>query len=259
MSGVLAFAYGMHGEFDAAFKAAGHGIGLGRRIEHLPTQAACVFFCGVVRGWHGDLDVAVPEFEQALTLCDKSGDVFRKYLAHGWRGQGYLMAGQREAAAADLKKCLELGDQIGTTFHRGAFQAFRAKLHLQNGEVGEALRDSAQALEVASETAQAWSRSIALRIHAETLLALEPPRLEQAEEEVRAAIDIQARRECAFDLAWSRLALGAVCAAKGERERAVEAYSLAGRMFEDMGVRPGERRVKATLASLGALEPPART
>ena len=72
----------------------------------------------------------------------------------------------------------------------------------------------AQALEVASETAQAWSRSIALRIHAETLLALEPPRLDQAEEEVRAAIDIQARRECTFDLAWSRRAGGGVCAGR---------------------------------------------
>jgi class 3 adenylate cyclase len=253
MSGVLAFAYGMHGEFDAAFEAAAHGIRLGRQIEHLPTQAACVFFAGVVRGWHGDLDVAVPQFDEALALCDKSGDVFRKYLAHGWRGQGYLMAGQRAAAAADLRQCLELGDQIGTTFHRGAFQAFRAKLHLLNGEVGEALRDSAQALEVASETAQAWSRSIALRIHAETLLALEPPRLDQAEDEVRAAIEIQARRECTFDLAWSRLAFGLVCAARKDRERAMEAYTLAGRMFEVMGVDPGRKCAEAALVSLREL------
>jgi tetratricopeptide (TPR) repeat protein len=258
MSGVLAFAYGMHGEFDAAFEAAAHGIRVGRQIEHLPTQAACVFFSGVVRGWHGDLDIAVPQFDEALALCDRAGDVFRKYLAHGWRGQGYLLAARHEAAAADLQRCLELGDQIGTTFHRGAFQAFRAKLHLQNGEVGQALRDSVQALEVASETAQAWSRSIALRIHAETLLALEPPRLEQAEEEVRAAIDIQARRECTFDLAWSRLALGSVCAARGDRERAHEAFSLAGRMFEDMGGGPGAQRATAVLASLGVDERPKR-
>jgi hypothetical protein len=103
---------------------------------------------------------------------------------------------------------------------------------------------------VASETAQAWSRSIALRIHAETLLALEPPRLDQAEEEVRAAIEIQARRECNFDLAWSRLALGFVCAARKEQERAREAYSLAARMFESMGVGPGEQRANAALAAL---------
>jgi tetratricopeptide (TPR) repeat protein len=168
------------------------------------------------------------------------------------------MAGQREAAAADLKRCLDLGDQIGTTFHRGAFQAFRGKLHLLNGEVASALRDSAEALEVASETAQGWSRSIALRIHAETLVALEPPRLEQAEGEVRSAIGIQERRECVFDLAYSRLALGHVHAAAGQRERALEAYTLAGRMFEMMGVRPGQDRVEIALASLRAGGPRAR-
>jgi hypothetical protein len=64
----------MHGEFEEAFAAASHGIELGRQIEHLPTQAACVFFSGVVRGWHGDLDVATADFDEALALCDKAGD-----------------------------------------------------------------------------------------------------------------------------------------------------------------------------------------
>ena len=172
MSGVLAFAYGMHGEFAKAREAAAHGIVLAREVEHLPTQAACLFFCGVVRGWHGELVAAVPEFEDALILCERAGDIFRQYLIYGWRGQGYLLAGRHAEAEADLKRCLELGDKIGTTFHRGAFQAFQAKLRLLEGDVGDALRHSAEALEVATDTAQAWSRSIALRIHAEALVAL---------------------------------------------------------------------------------------
>jgi class 3 adenylate cyclase/tetratricopeptide (TPR) repeat protein len=258
MSGVLAFAYGMHGEFEEAFAAASHGIELGRQIEHLPTQAACVFFSGVVRGWHGDLDVATADFDEALALCDKAGDVFRKYLAHGWRGQGYLIAGQRQAAAADLKRCLDLGGQIGTSFHRGAFQAFHAELHLLNGDVGNALRDSTGALAVANETAQAWSRSIALRIHAETLLALEPPRIEEAAGEIRSAIAILEGRECRFDLAYARLAHGHVLALGHDRERALEAYTLAGRMFEAMGVRSGQERVKAALHALDQGASPVR-
>jgi class 3 adenylate cyclase/tetratricopeptide (TPR) repeat protein len=252
MSGVLAFAYGMHGDFDKAFEAAAHGIKLGRRIEHLPTQAACLFFSGVVRGWHGDVDAAAPEFEEALDLCRKSGDIFRQYLTHGWRGQGHLLAGNQDAAEVDLKRCLELGDKIGTTFHRGAFQAFNAKLRLLQGEIGEALRQSSEALEIATETAQAWSRSIALRIHAEALLALQPPRVEQAEAEIRSAIEIQERRECLFDLAWSRLALGYLFAAKSEPERAREACARAARMFEDMGIGAGRRwteRLRAELVS----------
>jgi tetratricopeptide (TPR) repeat protein len=250
MSGVLAFAYGMHGEFDKAARAAAHGIELSRQIEHLPTQAACLFFCGVVRGWHGDLASEVPEFDEALNLCERAGDTFRQYLTHGWRGQGYLLVGRHKAAEADLKRCLELGDTIGTGFHRAAFQAFRAKLRLLDGEVGEALRHSAEALELASETAQGWSRSIALRIHAQALLALKPPRVEQAEAEMRSAIEIQERRECRFDLAWSRLAEGYVLAAKGALEQARDSYLLAGRMFEEMGVAVGRERVRTALAKL---------
>ncbi len=250
MSGVLAFAYGMHGEFDQARAAADHGIELSRQIEHLPTQAACLFFGGVVRGWHGELETGVPEFEEALRLCERAGDVFRQYLIHGWRGQGHLLARQYAAAEADLKRCLELGDQIGTSFHRGAFQAFRAKLRLLDDDVGEALRHSAEALELATETAQAWSRSIALSIHAEALLALRPPRIEQAEADIKSAIEIQERRECIFDLAWSRLAEGHVLAAKGEPARARGAYLVAGRMFEATGVAIGRERVRAALARL---------
>lgn len=250
MSGVLAFAYGMHGEFEEAFAAARHGVELAQQIDHLPTQGACVFFSGVVRGWHGDLDLASVEFEQALALCDKSGDLFRKYLAHGWRGQGYLIAGRRQAASADLNRCLELGNQIGTTFHRGAFQAFRAKLHLLDGDVDAALRDSLKGLEVASETAQAWSRSIALRIHAEILLTLDPPRIEQAASEIRSTIAIQERRECRFDLAYARLAYGHVFALSGSRERALEEYTSARRMFEEMAVQPGQELVMTALHAL---------
>jgi tetratricopeptide (TPR) repeat protein len=255
MSGVLAFAYGMHGEFERAFGAAAYGIELARQIEHLPTQAACLFFSGVVRGWHGDLEGAVPEFDEALALCERAGDVFRKYLAHGWRGQGHLIAGQREAAGADLKLCLELGSTIGTDFHRGAFQAFRAKIHLLDGEIGDALRNSAEALEVATESGQAWSLSIALRIHAEALLALQPPKSEQAEKELRQAIEIQEHQECVVDLAWSRIALAQLCAAKGEPEQAMEMYGIAGRAFDAMGVSPGRQRVQAALAALASEGP----
>ena len=122
MSGVLAFAYGMHGEFEGASRPQSHGIELSRQIEHLPTQAACVFFCGVVRGWHGDLDVATADFDEALGLCDQAGDIFRQYLTHGWRGQGYLIAGQRQAAAADLKRCLDLGDKSAPAFTAAPFR-----------------------------------------------------------------------------------------------------------------------------------------
>ena len=149
-----------------------------------------------------------------------------------------MLAGRHAEAEADLERCLALGDQIGTTFHRGAFQAFRAKLRLLDGEVGEALRHSAEALEVATETAQAWSRSIALRIHAEALIALEPPRIEQAEQRhpQRDRDPGAARMHLRPRLVAARRG---PCAGRQGRARARPArpISLAGRMFETWASR----------------------
>ena len=61
-----------------------------------------------------------------------------------------------------------------------------------------------------------------------------------------------------FDLAWSRLALGFVLRRQEERERARGSVQLAGRMFEDMGVGPGQERVGAALAALDQGASPVR-
>jgi len=238
--GVLAFAYGMHGEFEAAFEAAERGVELANGLDHLPTLAACHHFRGVVHGWYGDLSAAVPSFEQAIAIAEQSGDVFRKYLAHGWRGEAYLWLGRIGPARSDLEQCLALGDQIGTAFHRGAFEAFVARLHLLEGEAGPALATSEQALSVATDTDQAWSRSIALRVRAEALAAADPPRLDEAEAAARTAIAIQSERECRFDLAWSYLSLSRLLTIAGD-EAAKEALANARDLFAAMGMadRPG--------------------
>jgi hypothetical protein len=90
------------------------------------------------------------------------------------------------------------------------------------------------------------------------LLALEPPKIEQAAEEIRSAIALQERRECHFDLAYTRLAQGDVLALSGNREKALGAYTLAGRVFETMGVRSGQERVRAAVDALDQGVPPVR-
>jgi hypothetical protein len=239
ISGVLAFACGMHGRFAEAFDAAEHGVALAQQLDHLPTLAACLHFRGVVRGWCGDLETAVPSFEEAITIAARSGDVFRQYLAHGWRGEAFLHLDRPAPAEADLGRCLELGDRIGTSFHRGAFEAFLARTRLLEGRPEAALEVGERALAVASDTNQAWSRSIALRIHAEILLALGPERAGDAAEAVREAIEIQERRACRFDLAWSRRIEARVLAAAGDAERAAQAAAEAQRLFSEMGLRHG--------------------
>src|SRR5262245_52224395 len=115
VAGVLAFAYGLHGRFPQAFEAAERGIEVARTTEHLPTLAACFMFRGVVKGWRGELAAAVVDFDEAIATSQLAGDLFRRYLAHGFRGEAYLIAGEPTAAEAELAECLALGGQIGTS------------------------------------------------------------------------------------------------------------------------------------------------
>lgn len=232
VSGVLAFAHGVHGHYRPALDAADHGVHMARSLEHLPTMAACYMFRAVVNGWFGKIQVAHGDFEQALSIAERTGDIFRRYLAHGWRAEAYLVAEDCGAAERDLEQCIALGNQIGTSFHRGAFHALLGTIKLHRGEIGAARHDAEEALAIAADAP--WSRSIALRIHAETLLAAK--QAAKAEAAVRAAIEIQEERECRRDLAWSQLTLGEVLQAKGDSASAAVQLLAASRAFEDMGI-----------------------
>ncbi|MGI9508391.1 MAG: adenylate/guanylate cyclase domain-containing protein [Geminicoccaceae bacterium] len=250
VAGVLAFAFGLQGRFEEAIDAANRGVALAEELDHMPTLAAAFHFRGVVHGWRGDLAASVVDFDRAMEFCEKSGDLFRSYLVHGWRGEAYLIAGDTQSAEDDLIKCLALGDEIGTSFHRAAFQAFLAQIRLLQGDLNTARQLSADAVSSAYESAQAWSRSIALRVNAAVLLASDPPEVEQAEQAVQSAIAIQERRECRCDLAWTYLTLARVFAAQGNPGGSTEAVATAKKMFETMGMSPGLEAAKATSVAL---------
>ena len=154
-------------------------------------------------------------------------------------------------AAEDLTQCLSIGDQIGTSYHRGAFQAFLATVRLRQGDIDSALQLSEDAVTIATDTAQSWSRAIALRVNAEVLLESNPPNPVRAEELVREAIAIQGERECRGDLAWSQLASGHVALARGDAEAARHAFTCACQTFQLIELTRGLQKAEAALAGIG--------
>jgi tetratricopeptide (TPR) repeat protein len=252
VSGVLAFALAQHGEYGRAMEAANHGVELSRKLDHLPTVAACLMFRGLVNGWFGRLAEATPDFEQGLYVCEQSGDVFRRYLTLGWRGESCLVAGEIVAARNNLEKCLDLGSTLGTSFHRGAFEAFLAKALLAQGEIETAMRLSEGAVVTATESGETWPRSVALRIAAEVQIASPTPDIAAAQAAIASAIEIQQDRECRCDLAWSHLVQGQVLAARGSHGKAVTAYQVAQGMFEGLDIERGQELAKAALVAIKA-------
>jgi class 3 adenylate cyclase/tetratricopeptide (TPR) repeat protein/ABC-type Na+ transport system ATPase subunit NatA len=250
VSGVLAFAHAQHGQFDEALAAADHGVTLAQKLDHLPTLAACLMFRGVVNGWFGKLADAEPDFEQGLYVCQKSGDVFRKYLTLGWQGEARLIAGDVLAAQSSLEQCLALGKTLGTFFHRGAFEAFLAKAMLAQGDLDAALQTSEIAVATATQSSETWPLSIALRSLAEVQLACETPDLEVARRSIAAAIEIQRQRQCGCDLAWSHLVHGDVMSAAGDHDIADDIYTTTAEAFKSLGIDRGGRLAAKARAAI---------
>lgn len=240
VSGVLSFAHAQHGQFDEALAAADHGVALAQEVGHLPTIAACLMFRGVVNGWFGNLAAAEPDFEKALFVCQKSGDVFRKYLTLGWRGEARLIAGEVDAARNSLEESLALGKTLGTFFHRGAFEAFLAKAMLLQGDVNAAQTMSETAVDTATQSSETWPLSIAMRTVAEVQLACPKPNFGVAVQSILAAIEIQQERQCGCDLAWSHMVQGHVLAAQDNEKLAKTAFVTAQVMFKSLGIGRGE-------------------
>lgn len=248
VSGVLAFALALHGQYEEAIQAADHGVARAEGIDHLPTQAACFMFRALVNGWFGRLSDATPDFDRGLEMCEQSGDVFRKYLILGWRGEACLIAGEIAAARDSLEQCLELGTKLGTSFHRGAFEAFLAKALLSEGQPDAAIGLSEAAVVTATESGETWPRSIALRVATEVQLASDTPDIGAAQAAIEVAIAIQAARQCKCDLAWSQLVQGEVLTSGGHHAEAVEAFGLAAEQFQKLGIVRGIDLAQMALA-----------
>ena len=191
------------------------------------------------------------DFEESITASKQVGDLFRIYLCHGFRGQSYLVAGSPARADQELTRCLEIGDELGTTFHRGSFLAFQARVRLEQGDVEAALDLTQKALDVSTEPGQEWSRSIAMRMYGEALLAHRPEDWQRSAQAVGEALEIQQRRECRFDRAWTQAAWSRCAEAGGDTEVAKQAMEVARELLAEMGVehrvsglQPGSRTCK---------------
>jgi tetratricopeptide (TPR) repeat protein len=237
ITSVLAFSYGINGQLEDAAAAADEGVRLAADLDHLPTRAAAFFYRGFVLGWWGKVDEAEPDFADALELSHSANDLFRVYVAHGWRGQALLQANELAAAETDLDRCLALAKQLGTNFHLGAFQAFRAALDLRRGV--PAVETAAEA--VAISDGQPWGQSIALRIHGEALIETDPHAAGVA---LQQALMLQRGRECWYDAAWTNLALGNLHRHLGDEPASLAALAEARRAFADMGVGSGIAALK---------------
>ena len=250
-SGLLGLCHGQLGQFPEALEAVDNSARMSEAIEHLPTLAACLQYRATVKSWHGDWPAALQDYERALELAEKTGDVFRTYVICGNRGAWvYLLAGDYVRAEEDLMRAVMLADRLGTRFALGTYKGHLAEATLYSGNVLDAIRLSREAVETANESAHPWDHSVASRALAHALVAQDPPDCQGGENAISNALAIQERLGMRWELAQSLLVYGRVLGAKGDVEKAQKTLARSLEMFQEMGVAWGVARAEQALREL---------
>jgi class 3 adenylate cyclase/tetratricopeptide (TPR) repeat protein len=249
-AGLLGWSYAVLGRFKEALEAANHGVEVAKKIDHMPTLAACLHYRGQFQSWRADLEASLRDLGTALDLVEESGDVFRKYIIYGCRGDAYRLAGDLQHAVPDLAKSVDLGKQIGTNFRLAPILAQLAEVHLRGGDLEAALNFSRKAMEIAVEVGQPLDLAAAYTVAAQVALTTNPPDLKAAEAAAVSAIEICEKNHRNYDLAWALVVHGRVLNAKGNCAEAKETLARAAEKFQEMGI---DRELQQVMAEVELL------
>jgi tetratricopeptide (TPR) repeat protein len=249
-AGLLGWCYAVLGRFQEALEAADRSVEVAEKIDHLPTLAASLHYRGQIRSFFSDLEGSLRDLGTALDLVEESGDVFRKYIVYGCRGDAYRLAGDFERAVADLTISVDLGKQIGTNFRLAPILAQLAEARLRGGDLEAAQKFSREAMETAVDVGQPLDLAAAYPVVAQVALAVDPPDLKAAEAAAVSAIEICEKNHRNYDLAWALVVHGRVLNAKGNCAEAKETLASAAKKFQEMGI---DRDLKQVMTELELL------
>jgi len=174
------------------------------------------WWAGFLAAEMGDTETAVDEAERALGLVT---DTYNRALCAGFLGYAYLTAGDVARATGRLEEGLTLSAEAGVRPHESWFGACLAEAWSLGGEPARARALAQRALDLAHEIELPWVAGVALRALGRAALGLRD--VANAESAFREALAAFGAIPSAVWIARTRLDLGELALARGDRESAV--------------------------------------
>ena len=249
MLGLLLFHFG---DFGPALEVMERMRALAEDLNDVRLQAEAAWTTTRILTVSGEVEAAVAAGQRAVELA---ADPVAKAIATGWLGAATVEAADTKAALAHIEDALERLQQLsGAGGYRyrqldGMLRALLAETHLGAGHVEAAHAIVTEALEVAHKGG--WAIAIAYAERARGRVALAAGRLDEAERALRAALDTFTAIEARAQAARSRLPLGELHAARGDRDAAAAELRAAHNLFTQMRAPRMVERVDRLAAALG--------
>ncbi len=185
----------------------------------------------------GDILRLAEESRAALRAAEKAGDRLVAYSGHAFLAWAESRLGDHPAAAEDLVQSKQIARQLGERLIFADWLASAsAEIALNAGRVAEALALAEEAVKSAKSVDGMYAEGLAHRIWAQALMALRPPRYDEAETHLAASLQLFESGDVRLEAARTRLVWGKIYHQQGNVAGAREHLARAAAQFEASGL-----------------------
>lgn len=183
----LAWVEAVMGYPDTAVKLSDIAVAQSRTTDDAVTMGQSLYHRAVVHFFRQDYEAQLLASAETLAFCEKQ--CIRHFVVMAGIVNTFAEAAFTGSEAA-LEKCLGLlvGLEQVAILSTGVFHGCAAKLMREWGQPDRALKELETAFRLSASIEERWYESETERNHGECLLALDPPRTEEAEAAFRRAL-----------------------------------------------------------------------
>ena len=252
--GYHGIALAMSGECAAGVAEVQRAVVRAKEISSLGDIALTNVHLSVASNYAGELANAIEAGRKGSEAGEQSGEQVLVCLGNAWRGWAESRAGDFEAAKASMARSQLVQDEFGGMIIAADWvAAINAEIAFGMGHVEEALALAEQAIDIAQNMDGIFAEALARQVQGQALAALEPPRWDEAEDQLDKSLRLLKSGQIRVEAARTHVAWGSVCRDRGNLAAAREHWKKAAVQFETSNLRQELGQVHAFLSDLGTL------
>ena len=188
--GFLGLALMQLGEVQRGLQVSREGLRLAEASRDLRQIAAAHNFIGACAVSVNFTDGMLGHLEKSIQMSEEAGDQALLYTTIGSLGHYYALQGDFGKAEETLNKALKISSELGSSLFVPVHHAYRADVQLRTGRAALAVTSARTGAEMGVATRQEASEAEARRALAWALHYSDQGSEEEAEQELRKAVDM---------------------------------------------------------------------
>jgi tetratricopeptide (TPR) repeat protein len=246
----MAFSLADLGSFAEAIAIGEEAVWIAEEVDTAHGQVFAAHVVGLVYLWQGDLDRAIPLFEQTLHRCQVGHIPLGSRLLASALGYAYALCGRVTEGVSLLEQAVRQSEALNVYFRYALWLAWLGEAYLLAGRADEAFEIAERAVERTTTYKERGHLAYTLRLLGEITAQREPPEVEQATEYYQQALALAEELGMRPLVAHCQRGLGTLYQRIGRREQAHTALSAAIALYRAMEMTLWLPRVEEALAQV---------